>query len=222
MTKKIFKFAFLSSLFFLASCFEVVEEINLNDDGSGNIEFTINLSRSKTKLNSIMLLDSINNYKVPKKQDIKNHFTKTVNEIKKINGVSNVKQTTNFEDFIFTINCDFNNIDVLNKVISHFGSTTESKRIMKNKHFKYNTVTKTFTRNYHYDLQSEFNKINSKDKEIFKNASYTTIYRFESLINTSKNKSAKISGSKKAIMLKVPTQDIISNKNTIKNTIQLK
>jgi len=44
----------------LSSCFEIVEEITMNDDGSGNILMTLNFSRSKSKIKSILLMDSIN------------------------------------------------------------------------------------------------------------------------------------------------------------------
>lgn len=219
--KKILKITFLISLLFLVSCFEIIEEVTLNNDGSGNILFTLNLSKSRTKLNSIMLLDSVNTYKVPSKNEIKKHFTTIVSKIKQTKGVSNVKNTTNFEDFIFTVTCDFTNVNVLNNVISTFGSIEEAKKIAKNKHFTYSKSNKTFARSYHYNLEREFKKTKTQDRKIIQDASLTTIYRFESPIVSSKNKIARISGSKKAIMLKIAVQDIIDNKNTIKNTIQL-
>lgn len=212
----------LLSSMFLTSCFEIIEEVTLNDDGTGNVSLTLNFSKSKTKISSIMLMDSINNYKVPSRSEIKTQFAKLKNEVQKIKGVSNLESTSNFDDFIFTLSCDFTNVDVLNKIVSHFSSLHDSKIIANKKHFSYNKKSKTYTRNYHYDLAKEFKKVKAKDKSIIDGASITTVYRFESEIATSKNKKARISGSKKAIMLKVNAQDIISEKNTIKNTIQLK
>ena len=60
-----------------------------------------------------------------------------------------------------------------------------------------------------------------EDRDVFKTASITTIYRFPKAIASSKNKSAAISKSKKAIMLKISAQDIISQKKSIKNQIKL-
>ena len=65
--KIVFKISFFLVFFSFTSCFEIVEEVTLKKDGSGEMSFSINLSQSKTKLNSIMLMDSINGYKVPKK-----------------------------------------------------------------------------------------------------------------------------------------------------------
>ena len=217
--KKLFTFIFLS--FFLVSCFEVVEEITVNNDGSGSINLTFNFSKSKTKLNSIMLLDSINKYKVPSKSGIKKYFEDTTNKIKNTAGITNVQYNSNFTDYIFNINCDFNNINTLNEVISNFSSLKEQQQIKNNKHFTYNKATKTFTRNYHYNLENEFKKVENKDRTIFDDANYTTIYRFESPIISSKNQYAKLSKNEKALMLRISATDIIKNQKTIKNTIKL-
>ena len=60
-----------------------------------------------------------------------------------------------------------------------------------------------------------------EDRKVFETATMTTIYRFETPIIASKNPDAKISGNKKAIMLRVNAQDLITNKHSIKNQIQL-
>lgn len=193
----------------------------MNDDGSGQVTMTVNVSRSKTKLNSIMLMDSINNYKVPSKADIKDNIKKMIAEIESIRGVSNVSHTMNFDDFIFSVSCDFSNIDVLNDVITHFSTERHSTQVKNNKQFAYDAKKKVFVRNYHYNLSKEINRVKKKDREILENASITTIYRFKSSIVSSKNTEAKIAGSKKAVMLKVSIPDMITNKKDIKNTITL-
>ena len=203
----------------LSSCFEIIEEITINKDGSGNILLTLNFSRSKSNINSIMLLDSVNNYKVPSEQEIKTRIAGIKSQITNISGVSNVKTNSNFEDYIFNISCNFTNVSVLNKVITSFN---KNKDIEINKQFSYNKNTKTFTRTYNYDLQKEVQKIKKKDKEVLKDASYTSIYRFQSPILSSKNKLAKISKSRKAIMLRVDVNEMVANKQNIKNTIKLK
>jgi len=217
--KKISVFGIL--LFFLTGCFEILEEVNFNKDGSGQVTLTLNFSRSKTKLNSIKLLDSINGYKIPSEKEIEKQFAKITKTIKASKGITNVSNSLNFDDYIFTISCDFNTVNALNTVISNFSSKSEAAKIKNQKHFSYDKHTHTFTRNYHYDLVKEFKKINATDREIFNNASVTTIYRFQEIIKSSKNKTAKISGNKKALFLRIDAQDILSNKNTIKNQIKL-
>ncbi len=74
-TNYIFVFALL---LICTGCFEIIEEVSLNEDGSGKVTLTLNLSRSKTRINSIMLLDSVNNYEVPSEQEIRQHFAKMI------------------------------------------------------------------------------------------------------------------------------------------------
>ena len=65
--KPVFKKSYLIGLLLLlSSCFDIVEEIDLNENGSGTYGITLNLSQSKIRLSSIMLLDSSQGYKVPK------------------------------------------------------------------------------------------------------------------------------------------------------------
>lgn len=216
--KTIFVFALL---LICASCFEIIEEVTLNDDGSGKVTLTLNLSRSKTKINSMMLLDSVNNYKVPSEQEIRNHFAEMIKTVKNTTGISNVTNSIEMEDFIFTLSCNFDNVDALNTVVSNFSSKEEAQRIKNHKHFSYNKVNQLFTRSYHYDLAKEIKKTKMEDREVFKSASIATIYRFPNEIASSKNDDAKISKSKKAIMLKISAQDIINEKKSIKNQIKL-
>ncbi len=221
MIKKGTTYIFLGLLFFCTSCFEIIEEVNFNKDGSGHVTLTMNLSKSKTKLNSMMLLDSVNNYKVPSKQDIRSHITQAIEKIKKIQGISNVKNSIDFNEYIFTVSCDFADVDALNIVISNFSTKKDAAMIKKQKHFSFDKNQNTFTRSYHYDISKEFKKTNMEDRKVFETATMTTIYRFATPIISSKNPTAKIAGSKKAIMLRVNAQDIIRNKNSIKNQIKL-
>ncbi|AUP77367.1 hypothetical protein [Flavivirga eckloniae] len=221
MHKKGFKVFFLGLFILCTSCFEIIEEVSFNKDGSGHVTLTMNLSRSKTKLNSIMLLDSVNNHKVPSKTEIKNKIAEVIQKVKRVKGISNVENSSNFDEYIFTVSCDFTNVEALNTVISNFSAKKDAAIIKQHQHFSFNKTQNTFTRNYHYDLAREFKKTNMEDRKVLENATMTTIYRFESPIVSSKNPIAKISGSKKAIMLRVSAQDVIKNKSSIKNQIKL-
>ncbi|HIC30718.1 MAG TPA: hypothetical protein EYO76_02255, partial [Flavobacteriaceae bacterium] len=118
---KLTKLLIYSSLFILfltfSSCFEVIEEVDLNSDGSGSITFTLNMSQSKSKLASIMLLDSVNGVKVPSRKDIQNGINDVVEELKKAKGISNIKKTEDYENFIFSVKCDFRDIENINNIV---------------------------------------------------------------------------------------------------------
>jgi hypothetical protein len=221
MYKRLIKFGSFGFLLLLTNCFEIVEEVSFNRDGSGHVTLSLNLSRSKTKLNSILRLDSINNYEVPSEIDIRKHFTEITSTVENTKGISNVTNSLNFNEYIFSISCDFNDVDALNTVISNFSTKEEALLIKKQKHFSFDKTQNTFTRNYHYDISRAFQKTRMEDRKVFETASITTIYRFETPILSSKNSTAKIAPSKKAIMLRVNAQELITNQNSMKNQIKL-
>ena len=109
----------------------------------------------------------------------------------------------------------------MNTVISNFSTKEEALLIKKQKHFSFDKTQNTFTRNYHYDISRAFQKTRMEDRKVFETASITTIYRFETPILSSKNSTAKIAPSKKAIMLRVNAQELITNQNSMKNQIKL-
>ena len=61
---KFIPFIFLV-LFGLSSCIEIIDDLSLKSDGSGTFKYSVNLSSSKIKVNSILALDSIDGKKVP-------------------------------------------------------------------------------------------------------------------------------------------------------------
>ena len=71
MRKCAFHLSVLLVMLLCPSCFEIIEEVNLNNDGSGSFNFTINMSQSKLNINAMLLLDSVNGRRVPKIADIK-------------------------------------------------------------------------------------------------------------------------------------------------------
>jgi len=219
--KPLLLFLTLPLIMLFSSCFQVIEEINMKNDGSGDILITINLSQSKTKVASLMLLDSINGYKVPSKKDIQAKMDEAVSYLKTKEGISNIKQSIDFNTYIATLSFSFKNVSNLNNISNH---------ILKNQNIKssaasytYNKATNTFVRNYQYvgKAKAEYNKLKEQDRAIFKTATYTSIYRFEQSINKQNNPLATISKTKKAILLKCSILDLINNKANISNQIQL-
>ncbi len=207
------------------SCFEILEEINLNTDGSGTMLVTFNLSKSKTKLASIMLLDSVNGHKVPSKNDISLAIKDAEDHLKKIQGISNIKKTTDYENYIFTIACDFEKVSNLDAVFKDLIQQHNKRENTKfnSTNFTYNKTLNTFQRQFSYDntIKKSFYKLKSDDRKIFEDASYTSIYRFNDLVKNVSNSNAKISPNKKAVFLKIDAMSLILGEKNIANTIQL-
>ena len=210
---------FISMIF--QSCFEIIEQLQIKNDGSGNFQLTFNLSKSKTKLNSISKLQMINGHPVPTRQNIHDKLQEIETATAKVPGISNVKTTVDFDNYIAVISCSFKNITQLNKAIKNVKIKEKATGAALEDNYMYDEKTKIFQRKNNVPLKETYSSMSKADKEIFSNAGYTTIYKFESDINSISNKDAKLSASKKAVMLNLQALDIVTQKKSIENNINI-
>lgn len=226
MIKKFTQYLLLAgALTLCSSCFEILEEINLNPDGSGTMLVTFNLSKSKTKLASIMLLDSVNGHRVPSKEDVNTALLDAENHLKSINGITNIIKTADYQNYIFTISCNFDKVASLDAVFQEL-IRQQNKKEQTNfstTNFSYHKDTHNFQRYFSYDaaLKKAFYKLKGEDRKIFEDASYTSIYRFKEAVESVSNSKAKVSPNKKAVLLKIDAMALILGEEDIANTIQL-
>ncbi len=206
----------------LTSCFDIVDEININKDGSGEITLTANLSKSKTKIASIMLMDSVNGHKVPQKADILKILNDAEAYLQNAAGISHISKKADFDNYIFTISCRFKSVENIDNIISEVTKDLKVKPVMVS--YAFNKTEKVFYKNYTYtpEAKKEYNKLRADDKKIFDDATYTSIFRFENEVASASNTLSKISSSKKAVMLKSAALDLINGNVSLSNTIQLK
>lgn len=212
----------LTTLLF-TSCFEIIEEVDLNEDGSGKFELTLNLSQSKSKVKSVMLMDTVNGYKVPNITDIDNYLNTISNKAASINGLTSINTQANHTDYIYSFTCSFSNIEQLNDLITHISTKNNlpTNKNLRVKHFEYNSEQKTVIRNGNYSIKEYYNKLKQTDRNIFENAQYICIYRFKNLITNVSNKRSNLAPTKKAVMLKTTANQLINETHNINNKIEL-
>lgn len=219
--RKIAYLLLLTCLVVFQSCFEIIEQVFLKNDGSGNFQLIVNLSKSKTRINSIRKMKTVNGHNVPSEEEIKTKIAQIEKAVAKTSGISNVKTTIDFDNYIATINCNFNKPTQLNAAVKNIVTSEGSKAAAIENVYAYNTVNNTFSRLNKTSFKKDYNKMSNADKEVFATANYTAIYKFESPIASASNKESKISASNKAIMLKLNALDIITDKKSIENKINL-
>ncbi|WP_316821798.1 hypothetical protein [Pedobacter gandavensis] len=205
-----------------SSCFQIIEEINVANNGSGTVNLTVNLSASKTKVASLMLLDSVNGYKVPSKQTIQKEMEEAVAYLKSSPGISNVKKTLDFDNYIATVSFAFKNISNINNVNQNVLKKMKIKAI-NNSSYSFNPESGIFYRRYTHTKGAliEYNKLKPEVKNVFKDASYTSIYRFEKPVASSLNPLSKVSKTRKAVMMNTGIMGLINGKTNIANQIIL-
>lgn len=207
----------------LTSCFDIVEEVDMKSNGSGTIKATLNLSKSKTKVASLMKLDKVEGMKVPSQAEIRKEMNTVVGLLRQTQGISNVRHTLDFSDFIATISCDFKDVAALNTF-----AQTLSKHFKLNvsgySSYGFNPLSKTFNRKHTHsaDAKKEFDKLSPESKKSFNDAFYTSIYRFQEEVRAADNTQAKVSPNKKAVMLRLTVPDLINGKSNLSNKIILR
>ncbi|WP_299436206.1 hypothetical protein [uncultured Maribacter sp.] len=183
------------------------------------------MSKSKTKLASLMLLDSINGYKIPSEDEIDESFKDALYHLEKTPGISNIKKTKDFDNYVFTISCDFKNVDNVNAIFKEL-----IKKQNKNNYtnftttnVSYNPSENVFNRYFTYDnaIKKSFNTLKSEDRKVFNDASYTCIYRFQDKVKSVSNVDAKIAPNKGAVFLKIDALSLILGEKNVENKIQL-
>jgi hypothetical protein len=78
-----------------------------------------------------------------------------------------------------------------------------------------------FERLNRYSFKDDYKKLSNADREVFATANYTAVFKFESTVSTVSNKETKTAPSKKAVMLKLNALDVIHEKKSIENKINL-
>lgn len=214
-------FILLSSILF-TSCIEIIDDILIHDDGSGVFKYTVNLSSSKVKINSILALDSLKGKRVPELSEIKEKISLFKKSLSNQKGISNVLIEENYTDFIFKFSCNFSSPGVLQTGIENSIAEISENQVFLDAKYKWiqwdgNVLSRTIP-----DITSDKLKtLDSKDDELLKLGTYTAISRFDRKIEKFDNPNAKLSKSLTATMLKVDTYSLKENENLLDNRIFL-
>ncbi len=207
-------------LMMLSSCIEIIDDVSMNSDGSGTAKYTINLSSSKIKANSYLALDSLNGKKVPSIQEIETKIEEYKNKLDKKEGISNVIVETNFTDFIFKFQCDFQNVQLLQSAIKEIVAS-ENKAWVNDEYVWLNWSENELSRSTPALSASITEKIKRDDVELLKNGSYISITRFDRPVEKLTNNNAKISANRLAVMIRTNPYLLTQNTEVLKNTISL-
>jgi len=207
-------------LAFLSGCFEIVEDVRLNADGSGTITYIVNMSQSRVKLNSIMLLDSVNGYPVPSEGEIRREIKKFRDGLSQHQGVTFVGETIDMDDYVFRLTFSFTELADLDEAMRDMGPYYNPALAKSNeRHFEWKGST--FHRHYDFRKTPEMERLMKKEGEALEGANFVGIYRFATPISTFTNPFAKKSKDGTSVMIRMPIKDILSEEKSIRNQITL-
>ena len=205
-----------------SSCIEIIDDLTVHTDGSGTFKYSINLSSSKLKVNSILALDSLNGRKVPELSQIEAKILEFRTNLAKEPGINLVKTDFNSTDFILKIQIDFSSVSQLQdgvKSVLQVMSKEKDKESFEGDWISWDG--KTLNRIIPTILANKAKSFENSDVDLLKNGTYTSISRFDKPISKTSNPSCKLNPTKTASMLQVNTYDLKLNNSLIENTITL-
>ncbi len=215
-------FAAILVVFSFSSCIEILDDLTLNNDGSGTFKYSINLSSSKVKVNSVLALDSLDGKKVPTIDEISAKIKAVVNDLKESNGISNVQMESNYTDFIFKLQFDFTSLKRLQEaILAIVKSETKNSNIKEIESCWLTFEDGKLVRSIPQITVEKANQFKKEDADLLKAGSYTSITRFEREIESFENPEAKQAKNNKAMMLRTNAYSLTQNPSILDNTIYL-
>ena len=216
----LFSMLLLSSL--LTGCIEIIDDLSFNADGSGTLKYSINLSSSKVKINSILALDTLDGKPVPSKEEIAEKINQFKTRLTQQDGISNVEVESDFVNYLFKLRCDFESADALQTALKTVGKSFSDKQ--DSEEFDHTWLTwegNELVRSIPDITVEQTKKIKAEDIELLKQGTYTSITRFSSLVTRFDNENAVLSKNKMAVMVKADPYSLMQNTGLLENRIYL-
>ena len=208
----------LTILFSLSSCFEIIEELDLKKDHSGDFTYTLNMSASRLELNTILKLDSFKGRAIPSAKDITADMDKAILLIRQSSGINKAVYTKNWEDYIFEFKIGFDSLAALDRALNQtYQKLSKSKEPLKDRLLMANGRLKRTSR---LNRLSWLKKLNSKEIQDLSKANYTCVYRFQEKIKSQSNTHANTSKNGMASLLKSDIKSLLKQQKSVANTIK--
>ncbi|AZA87741.1 hypothetical protein EG349_13515 [Chryseobacterium shandongense] len=218
--KKVIKiFLAIVPLMLFTSCFDILDKVNVRADGSGEYTLILNASKSKTRLASIAKMETINGKKVPKRTEIEAKINEAARIFKATPGISNVKTSMDFNNYILKLSCNFSKIENINAGLEQMKARNIIGKMIPAQIYNQNLSKKVFIRNKVNTFKSDYDKMSKADKEIFHEARYISVLQFENTVKSQSNGAYSLSPNKKAVKLEANIIDLILQKKQLQNNI---
>lgn len=221
--KYLLSFFAFTILMSLTSCIEIIDDLSINEDGSGTFKYTVNISSSKVKLSSYLALDSLDGKKVPSLDEIKLHINEVVESLRTQEGISNLTIESNYTDFIFKLKLDFNSVANLQAAIKAVAKENSENRVLEElDHNWLNNSKESLSRSIPKMSIERAKNMSDEEISLLKQGSYTSITRFEQEVDRFDNKNAVLAKNKKAVMVRTDAYSLTQKTQLLDNTIYLK
>lgn len=219
-----FLLAFVALSF--SSCFEIREEVDLEENGSGKITLTIDFRESRSTVAAIFESGEVQGQTLPGQEDIRALFSDWAQQLREVPGISAVSPLVDFRNFVFSLSVEFEHIDSLNRAI-HILSAAVDKEfpLVQPSGNVFAWEKKNFRQLFPFDwkpLSSEqFNQMAQIERYMLETARLIQIFRFDRPVQSHSNtQSALVAPSGKAVRIDYSLADLLTGKVFPENSFQ--
>lgn len=211
---------FLLPFFLLSSCIDIVDDLTINNDGSGKLKLSVNLSKSKLEVNSILALDSLRGQRVPKLNEITAKIPEYTEKLRKQKGIESVMVEQDTVNFILKLTIHFNNVEDLESALKEVVSEENTTWV----NFDFDWIkweNHTLTRNMLNVPNEQIKKLKYEDVQKLKTGTYTSVTHFQTPIISYTNESSVLSPNKQNLMIKTSAYLLTEDTQSLKNQIKV-
>jgi len=214
----LYRIFFVLGLFFLPGCITVYEKYTFNSNGSGTMEYLIDMSEFYTMMNSFS--GSLPDEDI----QIDQSFMEIAEELKNIKGVSNVQLTGNNQEYIFGIKYDFSDPPSLNRAMAFIlqkkYDQVEYLSIKGKNITRYSSISEEFSTEK--IIGNEENEMDeTMIKEIFEKMNYKIYMDFFRPVKSVVTK-ANYTIDNNKLIVEANFGDILQNNKILETSIRLK
>lgn len=209
-----------TAILLFSSCFELREEVNLKEDGTGDLKLIVNLSESKENVKKYLGTENAGGVEVPNQENIDKILNHVMVVLRGVKGLDNVDSKSDYNDYVFTVSANFNNLDAVNQAVTNVSKQLSYLFVppLESKNFSFSDGQ--FKRHFDYPISAdEYNELPSMQRYVMESARAVSIYRFGKTIRDYSNEKAMLSPSKKAIKLEAKLSELASGTATLENQI---
>lgn len=210
---------FILPLFLLSSCIDIIDDLTINNDGSGRLKLGINLSKSKLEVNSVLALDSLYGQRVPKLNEVSSSITKYAEILRHKKGITEVKVEKDTVNFNFKFYIDFEDVEDVEAALKEIVKEEDTRWV--NLDFDWvKWENHVLTRNNIKIPEEQLRKLKYDDIQKLKQGTYTSITRFQNPIIEYTNQKSKLTPNKLNLMIQTSAYLLAEDTQSIKNNIK--
>lgn len=207
-------------LLLFSSCFEITEEVSMNEDGSGTFRLTVNLSESRQSLVNYMKMEEVEGIKVPSQAEIEANLDLVSQTLREMKGLSKVVVKRDFERFVFVFSGAFAEVATLNAAINEVVNTLNrtASPILEEQNFAHSA--QQFTRQFKYPIPEDvYENASLTMRYLLDTARLVSVFRFSKPIQKSTNQHTLVSPSRKSVMLQATIAELVKGEIQLDNQI---